>query len=359
MKNYNFLKIFTLLLLSVVFVQCTSDPVMGPAGADGTDGIDGTDGADGATGTATCVSCHSETHRDPIESTYLMSGHAAAGAVGYAGGRSSCTDCHSNEGFIDLMDGKAGVDRTDQTAISCTTCHEKHGTFDFETDGFDYALRTFDPVILRKVTTDFVFDYQDENGKSTSSNICVQCHQPRKLALVDADELGVKDGKIIIPNRYGPHYGAQGILLEGIFGVEIEGTTDYPTSNPHREGASCVSCHMGAEGTDSDGNLTGTHTLLPTLNSCTSCHGETAAAKVTSLQTEIDGLMTQLEVLFTAEGLLDVDGNLVYNVEYDVVVADAYWNYKYVYYDHSHGVHNPGYSKALLLNSIEALEARQ
>ena len=288
-----------------------------------------------------------------------MSGHAGAGAVGYAGGRGGCTDCHSNEGFIDLMAGKEGVDRTDQTAISCTTCHEKHGTFDFENDGNDFALRTFEPVVLRKVTTDFVLDYQDENGKSTSSNICVQCHQPRKLAILDADELGVEDGKITVPNRYGPHYGAQGILLEGIFGAEITGTTDYPTSNPHREGASCVSCHMGAEGTVSEGNSTGTHTMLPTLNSCTSCHGDTAEAKTTSLQSEIDELMTQLEVLFAAEGLLDVDGKLVYNVEYDVVVADAYWNYKYVYYDHSHGVHNPGYTRALLLNSIEALEARQ
>ena len=37
-------------------------------------------------------------------------------------------------------------------------------------------------------------------------------------------------------------------------------------------------------------------------------------------------------------------------------VAQAIWNYKTLEEDKSHGVHNPGYAKALLKNSIEALQ---
>jgi len=373
MKNYKLLKCLFLILCSVAFIQCTSDPVIGPAGAngsDGTDGIDGVDGADGATGTATCVACHSESHRDPIESSFLMSKHATE-SVMYDGSlvstytdrgsadsegvkkdiASQCAICHTNEGYIEYVSTGAIQNEPygNTTGVSCTTCHEKHGTFDFENDGHDFALRSFEIVELRSVPGATI-SYLNEDGTPATSNNCVTCHQPRSIAKIDDDA----DGKIVVPNRYGPHYGAQTTLLEGISGVEISGSTVYPSSNAHREGASCVSCHMGAESGD-----TGAHTFVPTLNACTSCHGDTAESKVTNFQAEIDGLMTELETLFTAEGLLTAEGGLNHSVPYDIVVADAYWNYKFVYYDHSHGVHNPEYTKALLKNSIEALEARQ
>ena len=99
----------------------------------------------------------------------------------------------------------------------------------------------------------------------------------------------------------------------------------------------------------------GQHTMKPTLNACATCHGD-ADALTTNFKAEVDGYMTELEVLFTEKGLL-VDGVDQYGADFPTTVVDAYWNYKFIYYDHSHGVHNPGYTKALLKNSIEALEA--
>jgi len=349
-----------LLVSSFMFIQCTSDVVVGPqgeAGIDGTNGTNGTNGTDGTNGTnglgaEACVACHSESHRTPINDSYALSGHSnqtimytGQTVAEYTNGVSaSCTECHTNEGYINYVTGQPAAQADTPTAVSCTTCHDKHSTFDFENDGHDFALRSFGEVEMRLVGTGYTIDYGDK------SNNCIECHQPRKIALNDDDS----DGLITVPNRYGPHYGAQSILLEGIYGVEIAGSTDYPTavSATHRTGASCVSCHMGesSDGTD------GLHSMVPTINSCTTCHGD-AETLTTNLQAEVDGLMTELEVLFTAQGLLDVDGNLVHSVDYPKVVADAYWNYKFIYYDHSHGVHNPAYTRALLKNSIEALEA--
>ncbi|MBT8315078.1 MAG: hypothetical protein KJP26_11515, partial [Maribacter sp.] len=60
-----------ILASSLLFVQCTSDPLEGPPGRDGIDGIDGVDGIDGIdAATASCVSCHSSSFREPIIAAY-------------------------------------------------------------------------------------------------------------------------------------------------------------------------------------------------------------------------------------------------------------------------------------------------
>ena len=124
MKNSKFLSLLFVLAASMLLVNCTTDPIPGPQGEDGIDGIDGVDGADG---TASCTECHSLSHREPINASYLFSGHAEGGAVGYAGKIGSCAKCHSNEGHIDYMEyGMANAEGySDPTAISCNTCHNK------------------------------------------------------------------------------------------------------------------------------------------------------------------------------------------------------------------------------------------
>ena len=201
MKNLKLIGFLMILASSLMFIQCTTDTIVGPAGTDGTDGTngingaDGTDGTDGVdgidgidgvdgVGTASCVNCHSESHRGPIEATYALSaitgGHASGAAAGYAGGRSSCSRCHSNEGFVNYVTGMPAVNISSPTAISCTTCHYKHGTFDFENDGYDFALRNFDPVTL--ITDGTTIDYGD------TSNLCINCHQPRRTGPEDDGE---------------------------------------------------------------------------------------------------------------------------------------------------------------------------
>lgn len=342
MKNLKFIGFIILLSTSFLFVQCTTDSpeaIVGPAGPAGQDGINGSDGKDGTDANSSCTSCHSNSHREPIESSYLYSGHAAGGAVGYAGSRSSCAQCHSNEGYIDYMEtGMTNPDGyANPTAISCTTCHSKHSTFDFENDGYDYALRSFGPVTLITDET-ITLDYGDK------SNNCASCHQPRRTGPVD-DGTGMF---AVTSSHWGPHHGPQSTLLEGIQGAEIVGTESYPAPGTatHRTGSSCTACHMGeSEG----GDDTGLHSFNPTSTACTSCHGDTAPSKVEGLEEDMATLAALLETIGIVHEGHPVEGT------YTVQQAEAAWNYLLILEDSSNGVHNPNYAKALIKNSIEVL----
>ena len=142
MKNSNLISYLLLLAVSILFLSCTTDPIPGPAGEDGVDGIDG------VSGTAECAACHNVANDEVVHSSYLLSGHAEGGAVGYAGGRASCSWCHSNEGYVDYMTYGQSTDYDNPTPISCKTCHSKHTSYDFENDPFDYALRNIAGVEL-------------------------------------------------------------------------------------------------------------------------------------------------------------------------------------------------------------------
>lgn len=350
MKNLKLIGFLMILVSGLLFVQCTSDPIQGPpgvAGIDGVDGIDGKDGVDGVDGTASCVACHSDSHRDPINASFALSTHSTGGAYSYAGGRGGsdplnrCAQCHSDQGYTDFITkGEANEDGYEAPSpIGCTTCHDKHSTFDFETDGHDFALRTFEPVTMnldQSVTLDF----------GGTSNNCVTCHQPRSSYVIPA---GTEDYEIT-SKRFGPHHGPQSTILEGIFGAYIAGSTEYPAvgSATHRTGASCVTCHMGET---SDGS-NGAHTWIPNYEGCKVCHSNGAP-------TEINGYadkMAELQQLLRDAGILNLDDNYVVSGTYSATLAKAVWNYRTVLEDNSRGIHNPAYTRALLDNAIEALK---
>jgi len=336
-----------MLASSALFVNCTSDPIAGADGAAGIDGIDGIAGIDGLDSTADCRSCHSEEHRDPIKDAFALSVHAAGATVGYAGSRESCSRCHSDEGYVNFITGKTAVDIANPTAISCNTCHETHRSFDFETDGNDFALRNIEPVALDLTDADYVIDYGD------LSNNCISCHQPRSKAPIDEDNDGLY---LQEDKRFYPHYGGQSTMLEGIQGAIIAGgSTPYPEVGAagHRKGASCVTCHMG---TSTDG-LSGSHTYAPSFSApvCATCHDV--------VPTEVAGLAADMAALhdkLLALGLINEAGSTIPQDSTDVPIpfktAQALWNYKTVEEDHSHGVHNPEYAKALIKNALEAVQ---
>ncbi len=341
MKKLKFIGFLTILLTSLIFIQCThDDPIPGPQGIAGIDGIDGVNGIDGTDGTASCTSCHSDSHREPINSSYLYSGHAAGGAVGYAGSRASCAQCHSNEGYIDYMTlGSTNPDGySNPTPISCTTCHDQHSTFDFENDGYDFALRSFDPVTLITDET-YTIDFGDK------SNNCTSCHQPRRLPPSN-DGSGMF---AVTSSHWGPHHGPQSTLLEGIQGAELAGSEAYPGigTAKHRTGSSCVTCHMGqSEG----GDNTGQHSFNPTSTACTTCHPSGAPSEVAGLADDMEALAILLEDVGIVHEGHPVVGS------YTLTQAEAAWNYLLIMEDSSNGVHNPAYAKALVKNSLEALK---
>ncbi len=349
MKNLRLIGFLMMLASSALFVNCTSDPIEGPAGTSGIDGIDGLDS------TADCRACHSNEHRDPIKESFALSDHANQTIMydgrtlsEYAGAgdkRTSCNRCHSNEGYVNFITGRTAVAIANPTPISCNTCHDTHRSFDFEADGNDLAIRNIEPVALDLTDAEYVIDYGD------FSNNCISCHQPRSKAPIDEDNDGLylQDDK-----RFYPHYGGQSTMLEGIQGAIIaDGSTTYPEvgSAGHRKGASCVTCHMGT----SDDGLSGSHTYIPSFSApiCATCHETGVPTEVAGLAADMATLHTKLVDL----KLIEEDGSTIVQTELiPFKSAQAIWNYKTVEEDHSNGVHNPLYAKALIKNALEAVE---
>ena len=366
MKTQRLLQLL-MILASGFFFQCTSDPIPGPPGADGADGIDGIDGVDGVDGTASCISCHSNTKREPLLAAFELSGHGS-GTTWQRANNNDCAQCHGGQGYIDFVEfGAVDTTKNNQTMIGCATCHDSHSTFDFENDGPDYALRNTNGVDLElapNVTIDF----------EGSSNNCITCHQPRTdyaIPNLNADGIYVVTG-----TRFGTHYGTQSVVLEGVLGAEIPGSEAYPGRGvaKHRTASSCVECHMG----ESSDVAIGGHSWNFVEEKCISCHQgvpeiasfETDMATLLALLNNVEGVAYEVDA--DNNPILDADGNYIPTTDVVVgiilpngrsntgifsdVAGMAAWNYKMAEQDHSRGIHNPGYIKALLKNSIEALQ---
>ncbi len=371
MKNFKLILNVLVVVTSFMFFQCTSDytPIPGPAGADGAQGLDGADGVDGADGGNTCLKCHNSDYKVIQNSTYLSSGHDIAAALAGRGG--ACLNCHSNEGYIAsvaLRDLTTSYVTGTATKITCSTCHSGgHTSAGVAVSGTDAALRAAGSYQLVGVGTSApVIDY------GNNSNNCIHCHQVRRAGagyVANSDSTSPNFGKVAISGSYGPHYGGAVTLLEGIDANLIAGSTAYPTagSNPHRTGASCVSCHMGSE----SGGL-GNHSFKPVLENCKKCHTGAGVVSydINGGQTVVKNLMKDLakEIvrLYPANFSLTTgsadpkdDGMLVMpssSVQIPERVAKAVYNYRFLYQDHSYGLHNPTYAKALMNNSIADLK---
>ena len=355
MKNSKIIAFLMIVLSSFLFTQCTSEyePIAGPAGADGTDGIDGVDGIAGTDAEATCVACHSNTHREPINGSFDVSKHGSGFTFSFTSARGGddptnrCAQCHGEQGYLDYINMGEAMDGYDAPSpISCTTCHDKHSTFDFENDGFDFALRTFDPVTL-VLDPSYTLDF------GNTSNNCITCHQPRSSYPIPADDgTGLYE---VTSSRFGPHHGPQSTMLEGILGANVPGSEGYPgiASSTHRQASSCTQCHM-ASSDDINEGLHSWNINLATTNACVACHPTGAPDQIAGFDTD----MATLKQLLNDIGIIvdDPGPNRSTPGTYPVKQAQAAWNYMTLLEDSSKGIHNPAYTKALLKNSIEAVQ---
>jgi hypothetical protein len=385
MKNLNLIKYVMIVSASLMFVQCTSDyqAIPGEDGADGIDGIDGIDGVDASA--AVCVDCHSNSHREGIYEAYFNAAHSS-GVSWTRGTRESCAACHNNEGFIDYIE--TGAVATGgyniSNPITCTGCHDSHRSFDFENDGNDMAVRTLDAVDFRVFAEDdnldnYILDY------GNASNLCANCHQPRRGTPRSTDY----PGKYMnTSTHWGPHHGPQTALLEGLLGAYstftnlVEPIPAVQQATHRTNTGACIDCHMGGT---TDGSFG--HSWVPSGNNCASCHGDTPYEEliVQGLEEDMITLGALLEnvegqmidrassddpwlPVFEADGVTPVPviGIVHYDEEddewhpvrglFDLQDAEAAWNFLYVLEDQSNGIHNPDYAKAIIKNSIVAMQ---
>ncbi len=320
----------TLVVIAVLGAACqdAAGPA-GPVGPAGPAGPPGSPGSATAVGTATCSDCHNETTL--ILSKSIQSAtttHMTGGAHDYAGGRASCTACHSSEGFTASIAAGLSPDEMEEAPANpspqnCRTCHQIHTTY---TEA-DFALTTTAPVTL--IASGEMFDRGD-------GNLCATCHQPRRLG----PEEGGGDYEIT-STHWGPHHGPQSTVLLGIsaYGVPDSTSVHYILVED-----GCPVCHMA------DGN----HTLEASTAGCQSCHADLDTLDRNGVQTEIKALFDELGELLEAAGVLH-DGHPNPGI-YTEAQAGAAWNWMIVYEDNSLGVHNPSWTKAILKKGIELMK---
>lgn len=351
------LSLFAVFALGMMIASCTGpEGPIGPAGADGTDGTDGVDA------NSFCINCHTLDNKNAINAQFAMSSHGPLnGSSGYAGGRNGCAKCHSHQGATETM--LTGRDTTAGAIpipvhFNCETCHGFHMTLD-SLEFPDYALRNNKPVSM-------MF-----NGHATVSdlpgtgNTCTYCHQPRKQSGFPLQYNGT-DSIAVTSGHWGTHYGTQAVILGGAGGFEVPGSMTYENS-VHASATDCASCHMNTDG----GPNVGGHTFkmadadgIQNMAACTSCHDGATSFDIDGVQTEIEGLMHDLEVLLQEHKLLDETAHAIPYTSADGLgrkwtsnEAGAAFNYFLAHYEGSYGVHNYKYTKALLVNTIEMVEA--
>jgi hypothetical protein len=299
-----------------------------------------------------CAYCHDDGHYHVFPYQWDVSAHAEGSNFFAGSSRWGCTKCHNGQGFIDQVKGNP-QSVTEVIKITCATCHDPH----------DASL----PHQLRKVTATLLdgTDFDGGNG-----GLCVNCHQGRREAVSY-----VENYLSSLSSHYGPHYSQQGDMLYGTNSYTWGET--LPTS-PHYAGTqdACVDCHM-AEGDNSGGiSLTGGHSFsmshdgVDNVMACEPCHGNVGAGfdekkfyvsgnadldrngVAEGLQHEIHGLLDQLATLLPPYGETTVG---VIDSSWTLNEAAGSFNYKFVYYDHSYGIHNPQYTVALLYLTIGKL----
>jgi len=380
MRKYTLLNCLMMAGLLIGFTLMTScegpqgpaGPV-GPAGPAGPQGEKGDDGTPGVSGVAACLECHNLDKKLVVTAQYEGSQHAKAETVA-RGGSASCAMCHGHEGFVETQ--YTGEDRTMNnfafpTRIRCGTCHTWHQSLDLAEET-DYALRTVDAVELlmyRAIDSVVVVDFEVGNG-----NLCVNCHQPRRSwEEYEGGSGNLGDGTFDQDSEhFGPHHGPHGTMLANIGGARIVGSAGYP-ANPssHGTAASCTVCHMH----ESD------HEFVPSLDACNTaaCHnGNITTLTDNGVQTEIATKMEQLEQLLLTNGLLTTENDTIWTDPttpggihlideivvgihtnpgvYDIEWVKALYNYEMILDDASNGIHNPGLTRALIDNSIEAFQ---
>lgn len=321
-----------------------------------------------------CEACHGTTHRSFNFTTDGNDfGLRRIFAVPYMNGAAGATLDASLTGKM-------------STSNTCIACHQVRPS-----DGISSFWKRPDITLAEK---DFTGNPVINN---TPSGLTYKYWTARQLnKAVNGYPVSIVNYRTYNNTSPSAHDGPQADIWMGKSGIDIDGTTTHlPDSkvaaSHYSKGASCVACHMDkpkADGTE------GSHSLEVSFVSCKTCHtAGDAETKLAALNTFTDAEIIKLANAFakypTYFKVTPPTGTAIFPSVSLVLTTDdagspwptaiangplagtwdtgktmplkyaqAYWNLKLLTArTGSHnGVHNPSYFKALIQNSIEALQ---
>jgi hypothetical protein len=275
--------------------------------------------------------CHNDTSLITGKETAWSESAHGMGTTYLRGTSAGCAGCHSGAAFSERIAAGLAPDEVEAgdpnpTRQDCRACHNIHTTYTSE----DWSLESTDPVDL--------YAFEGVTFDGGKGDLCANCHQPRRA-------MGAEDGMVNVDStHWGPHHGPQSATLLGVGGAgDVEGS---PSPHVMAVADTCVTCHLY------DGN----HSFDPNVAVCQQCHTDATDFDVEGVQTQVEGLLSDLSDALIAKGMLSEEDAPVVG-EYPEAEAAALWNYIYIAHeDKSKGVHNPGYTIALLQASIDAVK---
>ena len=321
-----------------------------------------------------------------------------------AEGAAHCARCHSEQGFLAWLDqlkkgnpgnlvgpdGKPatvdylkslGLTRDQVKPVTCKACHDEDG---------DLRLANDTPLL-------------PSGFKATAvgnAALCITCHNTRNGRITwNAED----------PGRYTyPHASSQGDVILGKNAFFVDDTKEWPNPHAFFTGNACSTCHMSLAGTGEYSS----HTFKTPENLCASCHGtkytkemvqENTAHLLSLLRSKVNArvlavrdriktvraynpetgqftpntpvrapvyrvditsiagqiafkmTLTDGTVLYSQLGdIRDEKGQPVFPTKDPIVRAS--WNYLLLENDGSKGVHNPTFTRAVLLATLNALQ---
>lgn len=345
LKSLTLIYLVALIGISLSIVSCE-----GPAGKDGLAGVDGKDGQE------QCGTCHNASSLIVARQLQWANSQHATGTE-FDHTSTSCAACHTSEGFHETLASgleNTATEVTNPSGQNCRTCHNVHKDY-AETD---WTLTKSGEVKFRS-TVGSTFDF----GKGA---LCATCHQSRAIS----PELVITDASAtyaITSTNFGPHYSTAANTFSAIGAFEIPGSEAYVKTFAHQNVLknACVDCHMAK----SRGAESGGHTMKMSYSegttdyvaACVGCHEGVKNFDFYGTQTDTEKLIQELRAKLLEKGLIKISDEADYVSDrviagtYPVYTAAAIYNYRWSVADRSLGIHNPKYIKAILKNSISAL----
>ena len=242
-------------------------------------------------------------------------------------------------------------------AAECAHCHTSQGYWEVFLDGKESSA-----------------PYENVSGLN-----CLACHLPPPEEGGPPGLLRVGDAKaackgchdlIVRNNAEELSWCSQWMVFRGHGGAEFS-DKDFSAGAHSGLHKNCASCHMAPAGSSNNPLIVGGHTFRVmtkgetrrefNASACIGCHPNISPAMVSKSQDEVRSLLKTLENLLPQKIIPSEDEHrmlpkLPEDPTLSKVQAQASFNYWIVSKDGSFGVHNPGYTRRLLEDSIQALK---